>query len=131
MKTNIRFTGFATIVLVTTAIGFTSCKSRKNTTTQTATEEKTTSTTTTGSTSPTGTNPNAPTADAAVMATGKNLYESKCTKCHTLKDPKNYTAEQLNNIVPKMVAKVNKESTVISESDQNAMLQYLISASKG
>lgn len=66
------------------------------------------------------------------LAEGKSLYEQHCGACHKLKNPKDFTEEQLNKVVPNMVAKTNKKAgnEAISAEKQKAILTYLVSACK-
>jgi hypothetical protein len=57
---------------------------------------------------------------------GKTLYEQNCASCHILKNPSSETEEEWKKIVPEMVLKVNRKTTVLSAKDQDDILKYLI-----
>ncbi|MCB0734052.1 MAG: hypothetical protein H6608_07845 [Flavobacteriales bacterium] len=103
-------------ILFSTLLGFTACKSKKVVTTETKVIEKQETTEATMS--------------SADMAEAKSIYETKCTKCHAMKDVSNYTEEQLNSIVPKMVGMVNKNEVLINDGQKAKLLQYLVIKSR-
>lgn len=62
---------------------------------------------------------------------GKSLYEKKCTVCHGLKDPKKYSREKLDKIVPGMSKKANKKQEgAVNASQQELILKYMVTMSK-
>lgn len=64
----------------------------------------------------------------ADLEAGKAVYEDKCNMCHGLKDPTNYTEEELNKIVPSMVRRVNKKvgSIAIDPAKESLVLKYMV-----
>lgn len=62
----------------------------------------------------------------AQLESGKEAYEAHCGKCHPLKDPRKWTADQWEKIVPNMSAKVNKKEDVLSPEKQEDILRYVI-----
>ncbi|MBL0343261.1 MAG: c-type cytochrome [Bacteroidetes bacterium] len=63
----------------------------------------------------------------ASLNEGKSIFETECTKCHSLKDPKKKSEAQWKTIVPRMTAKANKKagSEVIDARKQELILQYV------
>jgi len=62
---------------------------------------------------------------------GKTIFESHCGQCHKLKNPATRTEEKLNKIVPKMFLRVaRKEGKPLDKSDEQLILQYLVTMSK-
>ena len=58
--------------------------------------------------------PNAATAaapDPAMVEAGKNVYATKCTKCHAAKVVENYTAERWTGILKSMIPKAKLDDT--------------------
>jgi cytochrome c5 len=51
------------------------------------------------------------TANAEVMSAGQNIYSSRCGRCHYTKTVQDYTPQQWDNILKRMIpkAKLNKE----------------------
>ena len=117
-----------------TAATTSSSTSTTTSTTPPSTTTTTTSTTSTSTTSTTTTaaNPNPLMPVTAMLSQGKAVYEGKCTGCHGLKDPKNYTEVELSQIVPDMVAKTNRKagSEVISSEKQQMLMTYLVANCK-
>lgn len=60
----------------------------------------------------------------AELNEGKTLYEVNCQKCHGLKDPKKYTEEQWNKIVPPMAKKAK-----IDAQQEETIRKYVITMS--
>lgn len=56
---------------------------------------------------------------------GKTIVNNSCTRCHKLKNPANFTEEQLNKIIPKMAEKAK-----ISKEDEALVLKYYVASSK-
>jgi len=59
------------------------------------------------------------------MEQGKTVFVSKCGSCHALKNPGDYTADQLNNILK---AEIPKAKLSNKEADQ--VTAYLLANSK-
>ncbi len=59
---------------------------------------------------------------------GQALYIANCQSCHRLKRPESFTEQRWTEIVPKMVARVNKKAgtTVIDKNYQGVLLRYLV-----
>jgi cytochrome c5 len=57
---------------------------------------------------------------------GQSLYEANCKRCHALQDPASKTEAQWNVIVPAMVKKVNKNSTVLDQQAEEDIRRYVI-----
>jgi mono/diheme cytochrome c family protein len=55
--------------------------------------------------------PAAPAPDAALVEAGKNVYATKCTKCHAAKVVENYTAEKWVGILASMIPKAKLDDT--------------------
>lgn len=62
---------------------------------------------------------------------GKALFQQNCNKCHALKNPVSKNENQWNEIVPKMVKRLNAKEgkTVIDENQQQSILRYLVTMS--
>ena len=58
----------------------------------------------------------------------KALYESTCSRCHRLKNPRSRSEVKWNKIVPKMISRLNKKEgkEVIDAKQQEAILRYLV-----
>jgi hypothetical protein len=57
---------------------------------------------------------------------GYKLYTNNCSNCHRLHNPKEYTADEWNKILPEMFGKAK-----ISDNGQQQLIRnYLISKSK-
>jgi mono/diheme cytochrome c family protein len=56
-----------------------------------------------------------PAADTTAINNGYAVFAEKCQKCHKLKDPAKFTAEDWNKILPKMSkkAKLTDEQTAL------------------
>lgn len=65
----------------------------------------------------------------AELNEGKSLYEQNCGNCHGLRKPTSHSEAQWQKIVPSMAKKVNRKSTVLSASDQDKILKYVITMS--
>lgn len=58
---------------------------------------------------------------------GKAMFEKHCADCHRLKNPTKFSEEKWQNIVPKMVKKVNKKHpNAIDEANRDLILKYVI-----
>jgi mono/diheme cytochrome c family protein len=59
----------------------------------------------------TTTTANKGTARTQVMSAGQNIYSSRCGRCHYSKTVQDYTSQQWENILKRMIpkAKLNKE----------------------
>ncbi len=62
----------------------------------------------------------------AELHRGKSLYENNCKSCHALKDPASQSEAEWNRIVPVMVNKVNRNSTVLDEQAQEDIRRFVI-----
>ena len=56
---------------------------------------------------------------------GRTINESSCIKCHKLKNPANYTEEQLNKIIPNMAKKAR-----ISDEQREVLMKYYVASGK-
>jgi cytochrome c2 len=56
---------------------------------------------------------------------GEKLFAANCVKCHALKDPKNFTAEEWKEIVPRMAVKAK-----IDTDTENKILEYVLANAK-
>ncbi len=56
---------------------------------------------------------------------GAQLYAANCVKCHGFKDPKNFTAEEWKEIVPRMAVKAK-----IDAYTENKILEYVLANAK-
>ncbi len=62
---------------------------------------------------------------------GKLLYENNCSTCHGFKNPKNYSKEELEKIVPGMVRKSNqKKGTSLTSLDSDLIFKYMLALSQ-
>lgn len=61
---------------------------------------------------------------------GMNLYQSKCSTCHSAKSPRSLDEAGWKDIVPKMVEKANKKQPRISPEEHELILKYLITMGK-
>lgn len=101
-----------------------SCKTTKNATAQKTPSQKPKEAVVKETPAPKVANP--------AIAEGKSLYEQHCGTCHKLKNPQDFTQEELNKVVPNMVGKTNKKagSEVISAEKQKALMTYLLASCK-
>ena len=60
---------------------------------------------------PTTAVPAAAAPDPALVEAGKNVYATKCTKCHAAKVVENYTAEKWVGILASMIPKAKLDDT--------------------
>ena len=58
---------------------------------------------------------NAEVTDASLLAAGKAIYETKCTRCHGMKPTTFYTADRWNGILKSMVPKARLTETETQE----------------
>jgi cytochrome c5 len=65
----------------------------------------------------------------AELTEGKTNFQQNCGKCHGLKNPTSRTEAQWDEIVPRMVKKINKKSEVVNAKTQESILKYLITMS--
>lgn len=56
---------------------------------------------------------------------GKQLYETSCVRCHRLKEPTRYTAQEWPELVNKM-----QNRAKITDEQKNIMLRYLLAEVK-
>jgi cytochrome c2 len=54
------------------------------------------------------------------MELGKTVFMSHCNRCHALPDPVNYTAKQLDGILPIMIARAR-----LNKEEGNDVMAYL------
>lgn len=57
---------------------------------------------------------------------GKSLYQEKCSVCHALKAPANYTDDQWAKLVPGMAKKAMKKNIEVNEDMQQKIMMYLM-----
>lgn len=55
---------------------------------------------------------------------GKSIYESSCDKCHTLKDPKEFSVAEWSHSVPEMVTKYKKKIGDMDSKSEQLILGY-------
>lgn len=63
------------------------------------------------------------------LNSGKQLYETHCGNCHSLKRPGSRNEEQWKSDVPRMVKLINKKSSVVNDKEEDLILKYLITMS--
>ncbi len=58
---------------------------------------------------------------------GKSIYENQCTLCHEAKNIEDFSMEQWQEIVPDMVAKVNKKvrTEEIDPDEERILFHYI------
>lgn len=61
---------------------------------------------------------------------GEALYGEKCSTCHELMTPSNYTEQSWRKIVPKMTEMANKKTEKINAEQQQLILEYLVANAK-
>ena len=54
------------------------------------------------------------------LAEGKDLFVNNCAKCHSLKNPNNYTAEEWKPILDKMAKRAK-----ISDAEKEKVYKYV------
>lgn len=59
------------------------------------------------------------------VAEGEKLFATNCVRCHGFKDPKNFTAEEWKEIVPRMAVKAK-----IDAYTENKILEYVLANAK-
>jgi hypothetical protein len=64
----------------------------------------------------------------AELNADKALYQSTCSRCHGLKNPRSRSEEKWNEIVPVMIGRLTKKEgkEVIDAKQQAAILRYLV-----
>lgn len=63
----------------------------------------------------------------AELQNGQSLYKQYCGSCHGLKNPKSYSEEQWNRLVPGMSKKVNNNNPgALDEKAEESILKYVI-----
>lgn len=77
-------------------------------------------------TADTNTNVNIENSSLAMLQSGQLIYESKCNKCHALKDPKSYSEQQWRKIVPRMTKMLNARKIEMDSLSEAKVLNYLI-----
>ena len=67
----------------------------------------------------------------AELNTGKSLFENNCGSCHGLKKPFSRTEQELTEILPRMVMKVNRKAgrEQLSSTDEQSIMRYLVTMS--
>jgi cytochrome c5 len=68
--------------------------------------------------------------NSAKLEQGKTIYSEKCIACHKLKNPSNFSKEELEKIVPKMTIMANKRDANITPEEQELILNYLLANAK-
>ncbi len=63
-----------------------------------------------------------------LLQKGRLIYESKCNKCHALKDPISYTEPEWRKIVPRMTKMLNSRKVEMDSLSEATVLNYLIHA---
>lgn len=61
-------------------------------------------------------------APSRPMSSGERLYRSKCTSCHRVHEPHEYTPQQWAGIIDKMEA---EKKVHLSQDDRSEILGYL------
>jgi cytochrome c5 len=61
---------------------------------------------------------------------GASLYSEKCSTCHELMTPSNYTEQSWKKIVPKMTDMANNKTEKINAEQQQLILEYLVANAK-
>ncbi len=56
---------------------------------------------------------------------GSQLFETNCVRCHKLKNPSDYSAEEWKEIVPRMAVKAK-----IDTYTENKILEYVLANAK-
>ena len=63
-------------------------------------------------------------ADMGMVASGKTVYEAKCSKCHGLKDPAKYTQERwvglVNWMAPRAKVVDDEKAQILAHVQHNA-----------
>lgn len=59
------------------------------------------------------------------VSEGSQLFETNCVRCHKLKNPSDYTAEEWKDIVPRMAVKAKIDSYT-----ENKILEYVMANAK-
>lgn len=68
--------------------------------------------------------------DLTKLEAGKNLYSEKCTVCHKMKNPANFSKEEMSKIVPKMVYMANKRETNITPEEESLISYFAVANAK-
>ncbi len=64
-------------------------------------------------------------ADSTYLSKGNQLYELKCSGCHYLYKPKNYTIDQWKKLLPEM-----KDKAKLTEEEYKTIKVYLFTRSQ-
>ncbi len=80
-------------------------------------------------TTKTNENQNIESSSLISLQNGQSIYESKCNKCHALKDPSSYSEQQWRKIVPRMTKMVNARKIEMDSTSEALVLNYLIHSS--
>lgn len=67
-----------------------------------------------------------PNLDLEELKQGQMLYEKHCNNCHGYKNPAKKDAEGWGKTVPRMAAKINKKGEVLTQKDQELIIQFLV-----
>jgi cytochrome c2 len=59
------------------------------------------------------------------VSEGSQLFETNCVRCHKLKNPSDYSAEEWKEIVPRMAVKAKIDSYT-----ENKILEYVMANAK-
>lgn len=71
-------------------------------------------------------NQNIESTSLSLLQSGQLIYESKCNKCHALKDPGSYTEQQWRKIVPRMTKMLNARKLEMDSLSEAKVLNYLV-----
>jgi cytochrome c5 len=69
--------------------------------------------------------PKLPENSPQAIAAGKTLFESRCNRCHDLKEPKEYTSERWTPILQSMIPKAR-----LNEEQAKELTSYVTANSK-
>jgi cytochrome c5 len=61
---------------------------------------------------------------------GEALYGEKCSTCHELMTPSNYSEQSWKKIVPNMTVMANKKTEKINAEQEQLILEYLVANAK-
>jgi mono/diheme cytochrome c family protein len=69
--------------------------------------------------------PHLPENSPEAIAAGKTLFETRCNRCHDLKDPKGYSSERWTPILQSMIPKAR-----LNEEQAKEVSSYVMTNSK-